>query len=179
MIGSSQMSAASEPSFVWSGRNTISARQFEIRPRGLPPDAEPIYDEDLDCIIGYQQCRTQGVAHIYDLTGTFVSVSEAPLEPPPFEPLDAILIVGSLWRAGLRGIARGGIRGVGAAIGRSQLASLRTRFAAFMQRPLRFTATPLQHMKEAGRFVPVHILRLAILHGKRVTDPRGYSGFYM
>lgn len=34
-------------------------------------------------------------------------------------------------------------------------------------------------MKDPTRFVPVHILRLAILHGKRAPDPRGKLGYFM
>lgn len=48
-----------------------------------------------------------------------------------------------------------------------------------MQRPLRFAAEPLAHMKEPGRFVPVHILRLAIKYGERGPDPWGTAGLFM
>lgn len=166
-----------EQSFAWNGRMTASGGLFEVRPSDLPRTATPIYDDDLDCIIGYQ-CDVTGVIRTFDLDGRCVSVDEKPLEAPLFDPLDFVLIVGSLWRAGARGLARSGIHGVGAATARATIAGLRMRFAALSQRPLRFAATPLSHMQDPNRFVPAHILRLAIRHGKRTADPKGHPGVF-
>ncbi|WP_322046140.1 hypothetical protein [Paraburkholderia sp. J67] len=167
-----------EPSFEWDGSlKPKGAGLFDLRPPGVPFDAKPIYDTDLDCIIGYQK-ENAGVFRIYALDGG-IAVNEVPLETPLFDPLDAVFLVGGVWRAGLRGVAEWGVKGVGASLERTALYSLRTRYYALMQRPLRFAAEPLRHMKEPGRFVPVHILRLAIKYGKRTPDPRGASGIFM
>jgi hypothetical protein len=167
-----------EPSFAWNdAQKPKAAGLFDLRPPGVPFNAKPIYDADLDCIIGYHQ-EAAGVSRIYSLDG-HVSVSEKPLESPLIDPLDALFIVGGFWRAGLRGITDWGLKGVGSNIGRVTLFGLRTRYYALMQRPLRFAAEPLAHMKEPGRFVPVHILRLAIKYGERTPDPRGAPGIFM
>lgn len=126
---------------------------------------------------GYQK-EVAGVFSIYTLDGD-VSVSERSLEPPLIDPLDMLLMVGGVWRAGLRGLTEWGIRGVGVPLGRATLLGLRTRYYALMQRPLHFTAAPLEHMANPYRYVPVHILRLAIKYGKRTVDPRGYAGLFM
>lgn len=43
-----------EPSLVWSARKPVSAGLFDVRPPVVPYNAKSIYDDDLDCIIGYQ-----------------------------------------------------------------------------------------------------------------------------
>ncbi|RQR32095.1 hypothetical protein DIE23_16735 [Burkholderia sp. Bp9143] len=96
----------------------------------------------MDAIIGY---RTEigGVAYIYDLEGTCVSVTEKPLEAPLVDPVDTIFVVGAMWRSGARAMARIGGYGTHAIIGRPVLSGLRTRFAASSSKQLRFAATPL------------------------------------
>ena len=133
----------------------------------------------MDGVIGYQE-NLGAVFRTYDLAGNIVSLYEKPLETPLFDPFDIILIVGSFWRAGSQGFAtRLGVSGVGASISQSGLLGLRTRFHALTQQQLRFGGKPLQRMKDPDRFVPVHILRLAMLHGKRSPDPMGYAGLYL
>jgi len=166
----------SEQSFVWSGRSPISSGQFDVRPPNVPRTAKPIYDADLDCIIGYQT-GLSGVFRTYDLEGR-VSVSERPLEAPLFDPFDVVFVIGGLWKAGVRQLTRAGVRGLGVTMGQVTLLGLRARFSALSKRPLRFAAAPLAHMQEEGRFVPVHILRLAIRYGKRTADPKGHRGIY-
>jgi hypothetical protein len=155
-------------------RKPGGAGLFDARPPGVPFDAKPIYDADLDSVIGYQR-EVAGVLRVYTLDG-HVSVSERPLEAPLIDPLDTLFIVGGLWKTGLRGLTEWGMKGVGASLGRATLFGLRTRYYALMERPLRFAAAPLAHMAEAGRYVPVHILRLAIRYGKRIPDPKGHAG---
>ncbi|WP_395068851.1 hypothetical protein [Paraburkholderia silvatlantica] len=167
-----------EPSFAWDATQKPKfAGLFDIRPPSVPFDAKPIYDADLDCIIGYQK-EDAGVFRIYTLDGD-ISVSERPLETPLFDPLDVVFMVGGIWRSGLRGLTEWSVKGVGASLERTTLYGLRARYFALMQQPLRFAAEPLAHMKEPGRFVPVHILRLAIKYGKRTPDPRGIPGLFM
>ncbi|VWB83764.1 hypothetical protein [Burkholderia lata] len=166
-----------EAAHVWRGRAPVSSALFEIRPSNLPIHAEPLFDSQLDAIIGYRT-ETGGVAYISDLDGTCISVTEKPLEAPLIDPIDAIFVVGAVWRSGARAMAKIGGYGTHAIIGRSALSGLRTRFAASSSRQLRFAAIPLAHMQEPWRFVPVHILRLAIRHGKRMPDPKGHRGIF-
>lgn len=167
-----------EPSYSWDeSQKPKAAGLFDVRSPGVPFNAKPIYDADLDCIIGYQQ-EVAGVSRIYGLDG-HVSVSEKPLESPLFDPLDVLFMVGGFWRAGLRGLTEWGIKGIGSQIGRETLFGLRARYYALAQRPLQFSAKALVRMKEPGRFVPVHILRLAIKYGVRTPDPQGEAGLYM
>ncbi|WP_241025936.1 hypothetical protein [Burkholderia sp. Tr-20390] len=174
---SSMLYTGTEAAHVWRGRAPVSPAWFEIRPSNLPVHAEPLFDSRLDAIIGYRT-ETGGVACIYDLDGTCISVTEKPLEAPLIDPLDAIFVVGAVWRSGARALARIGAHGTHAIIGRSALSGLRTRFAASSGKQLRLAAVPLAHMQEPWRFVPVHILRLAIRHGKRIPDPKGHRGIF-
>ncbi|WP_080432162.1 hypothetical protein [Burkholderia ubonensis] len=166
-----------EAAHVWHGRSPISSALFEIRPSNLSIQAEPLFDSGLDAIIGYRT-ESGGVTYVYDLDGECVSVTERPLETPLIDPVDAIFLIGSVWRSGARVMARIGGYGAHAIISRSVLSGLRTRFAASSSKQLRFAATPLAHMQEPWRFVPVHILRLAIRHGKRIPDPKGHQGIF-
>lgn len=167
-----------EPSFSWDPRQTPkTAGLFDARPPGLSTNARPIYDADLNCIIGYQE-ELSGISRLYSIDGT-VTLSEKPLESPLIDPFDLLLIVGSFWRVGLRSFTSSGIRGVGVSITQSTLFGLRSRYHALMQRELRFAARPLMHMQNPDRYVPVHILRLAIRYGKRAPDPRAGEGLYM
>jgi|GEM_PF-3256391 len=94
--------AVDEPSLAWdNAKRPRSAGLFEIRPPAVSIDALPIYDTDLDTVIGYRE-EFAGVSHIYALDGS-IQISEKPLESPLFDPFDALFIVGGLWRAGLRG----------------------------------------------------------------------------
>jgi hypothetical protein len=169
---------ADEPSFAWDAALKPSGTGlFDIRPPSVPFDAKPIYDADLDCIIGYQR-EFGGVSRVYSLDGT-ISVSEKPLESPLIDPLDVLFIVGGIWREGLRGLTEWGMKGVGSSMGRATLFGLRARYYALMQRPLQFATKPLVHMQNPGRYVPVHVLRLAIKYGKRTPDPQGTKGLFM
>ncbi|SIT47441.1 conserved hypothetical protein [Paraburkholderia piptadeniae] len=167
-----------EPSFAWDAtRKPRAAGLFDMRPPSVPIDAKPIYDADLDCIIGYQK-ENAGVFRIYTLDGD-ISVSEKPLEAPLLDPLDVLFMVGGIWRVGVRGLTDWGVKAVGASLERATLFGLRSRYYALMQRPLRFAPKPLMHMKNSGRYVPVHILRLVIKYGERTPDPRGKAGIFM
>jgi hypothetical protein len=167
-----------EPSYQWDECQRPAASSiFELRPPGVSNRAKPIYDEQLHAIIGYQD-ELAGISRIYSLDGT-VSLIEEPLETPLFDPFDIVLMVGSFWRVGVKGFTRWGIRGLGASIGEHTLFGLRSRYYALAQAPLKFGAKPLKHMHNPKRFVPVHILRLAIRYGKRGPDPQNIKGLAM
>ncbi|MDR5820024.1 hypothetical protein [Caballeronia sp. LZ043] len=150
---------------------------FELRPPGVPQRAKPIYDEYLNAVIGYQD-EIAGVSRIYSLGG-ILHLTEKSLETPLLDPLDIILMVGGYWRAGMQSFTRSGLRGIGAAVGEHTLSGLRSRYLAMAQAPIKFAAQPLTHMRNPHRFVPVHILRLAIMFGKRGPDPRNMKGLSM
>ncbi|WP_066735830.1 hypothetical protein [Cupriavidus sp. D384] len=155
---------------TWTGHYAVSAGLFEVRPRYLPRDARPILDEDLDCIIGYH--RRFGLrSHLYDLNGDMFAVSEDLSSLPPPEKRDPLVVVGGLWRANVRGLTAVGLTGTGAALAPATLAQLRTRFARLAQSSLLYRGAALARMDDPQRFVPVHILRLAMRHGEATAAP--------
>lgn len=155
---------------TWTGRYAVSAGLFEIRPRYLPRDARPILDEDLDCIIGYQ--RRFGLrSHLYDLNGAMFSVAEDFSPQPPPDKRDPLLVVGGLWRENVRGPTALGLTGTGAAVAPAMLAQLRTRFANLGKSSLLYRDAAMTRMEDPQRFVPVHILRLAMRYGERIAPP--------
>ncbi|WP_257993422.1 hypothetical protein [Cupriavidus pauculus] len=157
---------------TWTGHYAVSAGLFEIRPPYLPRDARPVLDEDLDCIIGYH--RRFGLrSHLYDLNGDMFSVSEDLSSLPPPEKRDPLMVVGGLWRANVRGLTGVGLTGTGATMPAATLAQLRTRFAHLAQSSLLYRDAALTRMDDPQRFVPVHILRLAMRHGETVSPPPG------
>ncbi|WMD21371.1 hypothetical protein RAS12_03110 [Achromobacter seleniivolatilans] len=167
-----------EPAFEWDEAPPLSPALFEFRPPGVPDSARAIHDETTDAIIGYQ-AGFGGIFRNYDLTGQLQSIEELPLEAPLIDPLDAVLLVGTAWKVGSRLVRGAVLARAGVTVSQSTLIGLRTRFFALSKKQLRFTAKALLHMGEAGRFVPVHILRLAILYGKRAPDPRNAVGYFM
>ncbi|MGE8657903.1 MAG: hypothetical protein ACN6O8_14280 [Achromobacter sp.] len=167
-----------EAGFEWHGAPAIPDFQFQIRTPGLPLGAEPVIDEELNCIIGYER-TLGGVTHLYDLQGDLVSISELPLESPLLDPLDIALAGYGLLRLGGSALFKSGASvGIRRAVGNLAISGLRTRFAALTRQPLKFAAAPLAHMSEPGRYVPHHILKLAIRYGKRVADPLGHAGVF-
>ena len=56
---------------------------------------------------------------------------------------------------------------------------MRTVFKGLSVRALKFTATTAAHMATKGRYVPVHILHLAIKYGKRSADPQKIKGAFL
>lgn len=61
---------------------------------------------------------------------------------------------------------------------------LRDRLTSRAKAPtmgLEFAATPADHMNNPGRYVPTHILELAIKYGQKAPDPRGsvYPMYYI
>ncbi|WP_232452191.1 hypothetical protein [Burkholderia ubonensis] len=131
-----------EAAHVWHGRSPISSALFEIRPSNLSIQAEPLFDSGLDAIIGYRT-ESGGVTYVYDLDGECVSVTERPLETPLIDPVDAIFLIGSVWRSGARVMARIGGYGAHAIISRSVLSGLRTRFAGH-RRASNYASPPLR-----------------------------------
>jgi hypothetical protein len=154
---------------------------FDLRPTTIPIAASPIFDDSINAVIGYRHESVTGVFRIYDLNGTEIAIEEAPLEEPPIDPLDLILVVGAPLRGLVKGLGRG-IRGLGTAgvragavlsggrlLARSMAASvvgvMRASYRALTLSNIKFTATTAARMATKGRHVPLHILRLAIRYG--------------
>ncbi len=167
-----------ESSYVWDGVPPLSPALFEFLPPSVPEGAQPIHDETSDAIIGYR-IGFGGVFRTYDLSGELQSIDELPLEAPLIDPLDVVFLAGAAWKLGSKLVRGAVLARAGVTISQSVLIPLRAKYYALAKRNLRFTRKALGRMLEKGRFVPVHILRLAILHGKRVPDPQGTAGYFM
>lgn len=170
---------------------TSEGESFWVRPRSIPSDAEPIYDDaETGEVIGY---RTGGsVRKTYDLEGKLVDIYEPPLESPLIDPID--LIVGGLvgfFRTASRSAAGVAAKEVGAAAtsagARSMLQLVSSRALTAMRAifrklkftgALNFTETAASRLAIPGRRVPQHILKLAIQFGKRTPDPDGVAGVF-
>ncbi|CAG9172067.1 hypothetical protein LMG23992_02110 [Cupriavidus laharis] len=159
----SQPATTTQPVFAWTGHYPVSPGWFEVRPIRIPRDARPVYDEDLDCITGYN--RTFGrTALTYDLLGGFVAIDES-CEARPQQPAAPCLAIGALWQPEARGMTRAGFQAEGAALNARTCGILRERFIRLSRLPLHFSVEALADMQQAERFVPLHILRLAIRCG--------------
>jgi hypothetical protein len=143
-----------------------------MRSARVPRDARPVYDEDMDCVIGYHRSFAS-VASTYDLAGAVVALDECPHEDGAARAL--LLVAGTLWQPHVLGMTRSGAEGEGLAAPAATLARLRRRFIALARQPLHFTLAALADMHEPDRFVPLHILRLAIRCGTRLAAGGGIA----
>jgi hypothetical protein len=175
-----------EPATTWNGRTNEPAAAFVVRPPGLPASAVPLYDDEERAVIGYRWESVRGVYRIYDLNGEMVGMTEDGLETPLLDPIDLIFLAGGLVRAlgrasagvAARATVVGGMRALIRTLGAPLIATLRASLRQLVAGEIKFTATTAAHMAEKGRYVPVHILRLAIRHGTRVADTRGAAGAF-
>lgn len=162
---------AMQAAFTWAGHYPVSPGWFEVRPVHVPRDARPVYDEDLDCVTGYH--RTFGrTALTYDLLGSFVTIDES-RESSPNQAALPHLAIGTLWQPQARGMTRAGFHAEGAALDARTCGKLRERFIRLSRLPLHFSTEALADMQQAERFVPLHILRLAIRCGCREAPSGG------
>lgn len=164
---------------------------FEVRAPKLPSGAVPVFDESLKAIVGYRHRVATGVYHIYDLNGALVGMEEKGLESPAIDPIDLIFLFGGVFRSLGKGVIKGAIRRTPrvAATTASRLSArlllaaaagaMRKAFKELMVRDLKFTATTAARMMAKGRYVPVHILQLAIKYGMRAPDPQGVKGAFV
>lgn len=155
---------------AWTGRYPHSAGSFEIRPWRLPRDVLPVYDEELDCIVGYQRAFARR-CQLHDLNGDVSEVWACTTFLPEPDLRDRLLVVGGLWTARVRGMTPLGVAGCGAAVTPTAVGALRRRFMALAQSPLFYAESAHARMQERASFVPVHILRLALRHGDRLATP--------
>lgn len=164
---------------------------FDLRPIDIPAGAVPIFDDELCAVIGYRHECTTGVYRLYNLEGKIVGIEEKGLETPLIDPLDLIFFAGGIFRAIGKGIVTGTIRTApkvaaltatrisARVLAISVLGAMRTAFKGLSVRSLKFTAITAARMATKGRYVPTHILHLAIKYGKRVADPQGVKGAFL
>lgn len=162
---------------------------FDVRAPGIPPNAEPVFDDSVSAVVGYRAEVTTGVYRLYDLNGKEVGMEEKGLESPLFDPID-LLFLGGVLRVFGRGLIRKlttqtGKAATGAVVGikagrlaASVVGVMRMVFKGLTVGQLRFTATTAARMATPGRHVPLHILHLAVKYGKRVPDPKGVKGAF-
>lgn len=170
----------------WNGESPEPGVAFVVRPPGLPAAAVPLFDDDLQAVVGFRWESATGVYRVYDLDGEFVSMHEEPLQTPLIDPLDLIFIFGGMFRVAARGVSRaatktafvGGMRGLVVTLGEGATAALRASLRRLLLSDLKFTSTTVTRMMAQGRHVPVHILKLAIRHGTRAPDPKGIAGAF-
>jgi len=169
-----------------SVRPASSSEYFQIVSGKVPAGAIPVFDDAHHVAIGYRTPYVGGIARVYDLEGRQVYIEELPLETPLFDPIDLILIVGSVGRIIVRGLTRAGAevasevaaKAASRALSVEGASILRVIFRSIMQRELRFTATTAARMAQPGRFVPIQILKLAVRYGVRDADPAGVAGAF-
>ena len=174
-----------EQALPWNGVVPEPDGVYVVRPPGVPANAAPLYDDESQAVVGFRS-GSQGVYRFYDLEGTMIGMYEEPLETPLFDPIDLIFVFGGLFRTlarvGSRTMTRvaivGGIRGVVTNLSASVAVALRATLRRILAGELKFTATTSARMATKGRYVPVHILKLAIRHGNRALDPQGVVGAF-
>ncbi|MGV2880099.1 hypothetical protein [Pantoea vagans] len=155
---------------------------FELRPRVLPRNAQPVLDETSGMCIGYSVAQAPGLWQIYDTQGHFVRLEEAALETPLIDPMDiALLAIGAfrILRAGRALLEVGTRTAVSVKLSQATIMFLRARLKTGLSaRNLKMTETAARHMLEPGRYVPLHIQEKAIRYGRRMADPRKGEGMY-
>lgn len=164
---------------------------FDIRPPTIPAGAVPVFDDQLCAVIGYRHECTTGVYRLYSLEGKNVGMEEKGLETSLIDPLDLIFFAGGIFRAIGKGVVTGAVRTApkvaaltatrisARVLALSVLGAMRAAFKGLSIRSLKFTATTVARMATKGRYVPTHILHLAIKYGKRVADPQGVKGAFL
>lgn len=158
---------------------------FEIRPPCVPLDAVPLLDDASGAVMGYRQ-DSGGVWFVWDLDGAIVESGELPLESPLLDPFDLVFGLAGLLRGIGRSVfTRATLRTATGSALRTGIRALSQRTLMLLHRPLsrlltpgtlKFTATTAARMQQSGRGVPLHILHLAIRHGRQAADPQGAIG---
>jgi hypothetical protein len=147
---------------------------------------KPIYDGEAGAIIGYMHSNS-GYYEFYDLSGRMIGSDEIPVEEPLVDPIDFVFLVGGLARGvgrtaiklGVRAAASVGSKAVIRGLTSVAFAGMRSAFRTILSvRTLKFTATTAQRMATKGRYVPTHLLKMAIRYGAREPDPQGVKGAF-
>lgn len=175
--------ATKEPGRYYTFQSPLPADVFfEVRPRTLPHNAQPVLDETSGMCIGYSVAQAPGLWQIYDTQGHFLRLEEAPLETPLIDPTDIALIafgVFRIFRAG-RALFEAGTRtAITAKLSQTTIMFLRARLKSGLSaRNLKMTDTVAKRMAIPGRYVPFHIQEKAIRYGRRMPDPENGAGMF-
>lgn len=172
-----------EPGRYYSFRSPLPYGEFfEIRPRFMPHDAQPIVDDETGMCIGYSVSQAPGLWQVYDSDGHFVALEESPLESPLLDPTDLILIAAGAFRiflAGRAALQSSVKKGVTINLSHSITGLLRGKLKIGLSpRSLKMTDTVAQHMKNPSRYVPIQIQEKAIRYGRRMPDPMNEPGLF-
>lgn len=155
---------------------------FELRRWTPPKSAQPIIDEQLGMCVGYSVLQTPGLWRIYDIDGNIISLEEAPLESPLFDPLDIIFIGWGFFkilRAGTVLFESGIKSAITVKLSQITIGTLRGRLKIGLSGyNLKMTETAAKHMLNPGRYVPIQIMEKTIRFGKRFADPRKSEGIF-
>ncbi|MGC1058615.1 hypothetical protein WKH49_17965 [Pantoea agglomerans] len=175
--------AITDPGRYYTFQSPLSGNVFfELRPRVLPRNAQPVLDESSGMCIGYSVAQAPGLWQIYDVQGHFVRLEEAPLETPLIDPTDIALLafgVFQIFRAGRALLEAGTRAAISARLSQATIMFLRARLKTGLSAcNLKMTETAARHMYEPGRYVPLHIQERAIRYGRRMADPRNGEGMY-
>ena len=156
---------------------------FEIRPRILPDNANPITDDESGMCIGYSVSQAPGLWRIYDAEGVLVTLEEAPLESPFIDPLDIALLATGVFRVVLAGrsfLQSAARTAISVRLNQSTVSLLRGRLKLGLSgRNLKMTETAAKHMHNPGRYVPLQLQEKAIRYGRRVPDPKRNPGLFL
>ena len=151
---------------AWSGKYPGSPSRFQLRHPSVPRDAIPVCDDDIDCIVGYQRVFGR-VAYAFDLLGQTAKIWRLNDDETLFDSKESRLVMGELWQPGVRARTRAGQWGYGALLGKDARAALRRRFTELGSAPLLLAPRALDQMEQPESFVPLHILRLGMLIGRK------------
>lgn len=157
---------------AWSGKYPGSPSRFQLRHPRLPRDAVAVCDDDIDCIVGYQRVFGQ-IAYALDLQGQAARIWRLRGDEVFAGAGESRLVMGELWQPGVRARTRAGQWGYGALLEKDARAALRRRFAELGGTPLLLAPVAFERMEQPETFVPLHILRLAILTGQRTIRSEG------
>lgn len=162
---------------------------FDVRLPHIPLGSDPVFDDEFGAVVGYRY-EGRGDICFYDLYGNVVGTQEKGLESPLIDPIDLLLVGGGAFRALGKGVStffsRSLLKAAALPVAKipartlavSMLAAMRMVFKGISVNSLKFTATTASRMGVQGRYVPVHILQLAIKYGKREVDPQGVKGAF-
>lgn len=174
-----------EAGIEFSPSSRVTENAFSVLVPNLPKGALPILDDFTGECVGFIHEGSTNVWHIFDLHGQRIGIEESPLEAPVIDPFDLILVgsaVVKLIRSGLGSLARLSTKRAAVLsntkIARRVLPTLRSKLKGLSVTRLKFTETTARHMNNPGRFVPVHILHLAIKYGTRTPDVQKVAGVF-
>ncbi|WP_187649559.1 hypothetical protein, partial [Xenorhabdus indica] len=120
---------------------------------------------------------------IYYFESLFIGLHELPLETPLIDPFDLIFFGGFIIKKLASGgrffqalTSRGAYVNLSIRLGEHLINILKGRLKIGLSaKKIKFALVPAKHMREPGRYVPVHILEKAIRYGKRMPDSIGKS----